>query len=275
MSETNPPPQSSSRSPSAADPSPGLSEEAVRHPEAARLRAKRAFYREEHIHGSGYTKEVLGGLTQGLWFSALLGALWMSLGLRPPQAALALLAASLGYGLLAGLAAALASAEQIRFYRREVAREREEIEKRPEWEKEELRALYYVKGLRGELLERTVETLASDRETLLRIMMEEELGIFAADFDHPLVTGLTVGVASAIGALPGAAVLGLAGSPDVWAFAAAGALVGVLLAGIGVAQARVLRGDPFRAAASNVMVGLLSGATAYAAGGLLSGALGS
>lgn len=72
-----------------------------------------------------------------------------------------------------------------------------EIENHREQEREELTALYASKGLRGELLEEVINVLMADDERLLKVMMEEEMGLNLEHYEHPI----KIGVGAAIGAL--------------------------------------------------------------------------
>lgn len=79
--------------------------------------------------------------------------------------------------------------------------EKHEIEKNRDQEQEELKALYALKGFKGRLLDEVVEVLMADDERLLRVMVEEEMGLNLSSFEHPLK--------QAIGAALGALVCGL------------------------------------------------------------------
>lgn len=82
-----------------------------------------------------------------------------------------------------------------------VSREEQyEIEHHREQEREELTALYASKGLRGELLEDVINVLMADDERLLKVMMEEEMGLHLEHYEHPLKIGT--------GALAGALLTG-------------------------------------------------------------------
>lgn len=67
-----------------------------------------------------------------------------------------------------------------------IEEERWEIQHHRAQEKEELREMYQVKGLSGKLLEETVEALMADDNRLLRLMLEEELGLTLEAYEHPL-----------------------------------------------------------------------------------------
>ena len=79
---------------------------------------------------------------------------------------------------------------QVRHYEAELERERREIRETPEHEREEVHSLYAAKGFEGALLEQVVDTLCADDDRLLKVMMEEELGLSMYHVNHPLVVGL-------------------------------------------------------------------------------------
>ncbi|WP_068467312.1 VIT1/CCC1 transporter family protein [Candidatus Protochlamydia phocaeensis] len=84
--------------------------------------------------------------------------------------------------------------------------ERWEIEHNREQEREELRILYAAKGFEGQLLEDVLDVLMADGDRLLKVMVEEELGLSLEAYEHPLKQGL----GAAIG-VSAAALLSLAG----------------------------------------------------------------
>lgn len=112
-----------------------------------------------------------------------------------------LFAAAVALALYTGTANMLAIAAQLRYWASELRRERREIREQPEFERDEIRALYEAKGFTGPILEKIVDTLCGDEDRLLKIMMEEELGIFMEQSNHPVVIGVITGVASLIGGL--------------------------------------------------------------------------
>lgn len=77
-----------------------------------------------------------------------------------------------------------------------IQQEQWEIEHHRTQEKEELTAMYAQKGLSGKLLEQVVEVLMADDNRLLRVMLEEELGLTLETYEHPLkqAAGAAVGV---------------------------------------------------------------------------------
>lgn len=68
--------------------------------------------------------------------------------------------------------------------------ERWEIEHHRQQEREELKVLYAAKGFEGKLLEEVLDVLMADDNRLLKVMVEEELGLSLACYEHPLKQGL-------------------------------------------------------------------------------------
>ncbi len=75
--------------------------------------------------------------------------------------------------------------------------ERYEIENHRDQEREELTALYASKGFQGELLDDVIDVLMADDERLLKVMMEEEMGLNLEHYEHPV----KIGLGAALGAL--------------------------------------------------------------------------
>jgi hypothetical protein len=77
--------------------------------------------------------------------------------------------------------------------------ERWEIEHNRTQEREELKALYAAKGFAGDLLEEVLDVLMADGDRLLKVMIEEELGLTLEVHEHPLKqsVGAAVGVLAA------------------------------------------------------------------------------
>jgi hypothetical protein len=69
---------------------------------------------------------------------------------------------------------------------RVIEEERWEIEHHRQQEREELTELYQAKGLQGKLLEEVIDVLMADDNRLLRVMLEEELGLTLEAYEHPL-----------------------------------------------------------------------------------------
>jgi vacuolar iron transporter family protein len=121
----------------------------------------------------------------------------------PPHSATALLLA-FGVGWLAwkgGRSAHLAWSRLERLHRI-TQQEKWEIEHHRDQERQELLALYRLKGLEGRLLEEVVDVLMADNDRLLRVMLEEEMGLSLHSYEHPLKQGVGAMVGSLCVLLP-------------------------------------------------------------------------
>lgn len=77
---------------------------------------------------------------------------------------------------------------------RVLEQERWEIEHHRQQERDELRVLYAAKGFEGKLLEDVLDVLMADNDRLLRVMIEEELGLSLESQVHPLKQGIGAGL---------------------------------------------------------------------------------
>ncbi len=93
--------------------------------------------------------------------------------------------------LLAGRSALLGK-ERLERLHTMAEQERYEIEHHRGQEREELKALYSTKGFKGELLDKVVDVLMADDNRLLRVMLEEEMGLSLEAYEHPLKQALSV-----------------------------------------------------------------------------------
>ncbi|BAE80888.1 conserved hypothetical protein [Chlamydia felis Fe/C-56] len=115
--------------------------------------------------------------------------------------------------------------------------EKEEIEKHPEQERLELKAIFKNQGFKSPLLEEMVDYVASDSTLLLDTMIREELHISLENFPHPLKQGGTRMLGGFIGLilfLP----LVLCSSYTV-----AGVLSGILITILSATKAKILGND--------------------------------
>jgi vacuolar iron transporter family protein len=87
------------------------------------------------------------------------------------------------------------------FYEAERQRELDEISTVPDQEREEIREIYASKGFAGDLLDRVVETITSNRDAWLATMMDEELHLRPVKSSAILRSSTIITVATLIGHL--------------------------------------------------------------------------
>ena len=232
-----------------------------------RENALQAFHSEQHVKSGSYIRELIFGFNDGLvsvfaLVSGIAGAaLSSNIILLTGIAGLTAGAVSMALG------AYISSKSQIEYYNSEIKREKEEIEKYPEVETEEIRQLYKLKGFKGQNLETVVKIITSDKKIWLKVMMEEELGLVQGKFDNPKIVAVIMGVAFVVGAtlpiipyffmetvaaLPLSAVLSLAG-----------------LFAIGSLKTIITKMSWLKSGAEMVGIGILSAAATYTIGFML------
>jgi hypothetical protein len=165
----------------------------VEHLREARVRGALA---SAEIHGIEMPGHLAAGADAARETAYILGALYL---LVPSFWSLFIIACAL-FIWKVGRSALLGWARLERLHRL-IEEERWEIEHERSQEEEELAALYEAKGFSGQLLKDVVSTLASDDNRLLRVMLEEELGLTLEVYEHPLKQCLGAGVGSASSAL--------------------------------------------------------------------------
>lgn len=110
------------------------------------------------------------------------------------------LAEMLGGAVSMGLAAYASARAHLEFYRSEEQRERDEIRKWPEHERDEIHSIYLDKGFSGPLLDQIVSHITADPTRWRSVMMREELGFGAEVMEAPVRSALTVGGSYLVGA---------------------------------------------------------------------------
>ena len=156
----------------------------------------------EQVHAAGgpWVRDVMLGLNDGLVASFAVTSGVAGAFTTGNAAVMAGLSEMLGGAVAMGLAAFISARSQVEFYQSEIEREREEIERWPDRERDEISAIYREKGFAGPLLEQIVAHITSDPERWSNVMMREELGFNEQSFDRPLRSAFAVGSSYLCGA---------------------------------------------------------------------------
>jgi len=174
------------------------------------------------------------------------------------------LAEMLGGAVSMGLAAYASTRAHLEFYRSEEQRERDEIKKWPEHERDEIRSIYRDKGFSGPLLDQIVSHITADPTRWRSVMMREELGFGAEVMEPPVRSALTVGGAYVVGA----AVPML---PYLFVEPAAGILVSAMatviaLFAVGAAKTVLTGRAWWRSGLESMGIGLVAAVVTYSVG---------
>ena len=157
------------------------------------MQSKKATTASE-VHGD----EITGHIRSGLDAFRDPAIIFLLFGLISSSMFLLPVSATIKWGLVVGAAWALWQAARRTWYswsylervHRLMAEEKYEIENNREQEREELTALYAAKGLQGQLLTDVIDVLMADNDRLLKVMLEEEMGLNIEVYEHPIKQGL-------------------------------------------------------------------------------------
>lgn len=154
------------------------------------------------------------------------------------------------------------------YYEKQLAIEIQEIEEKPEVEREEVRVIFHNKGFRGDLLKKIVQHITKDKKLWLDTMMKDELGLSKEEFAHPVRDALVVGASAVVGSLvPLVPFLFFKVQTAFWATLIFSTIV---LFVSGAAKAKFTRINPIKGGIEMALIGM----TAAIAGYLIGAALG-
>jgi predicted membrane protein (TIGR00267 family) len=176
------------------------------------------------------------------------------------------LAATFAESISMGAVAYTSTKAEADFYKRELARERMEIEKFPDIEREEIRAIYRKKGLRGEQLEKVVKAITSNEQTWLDTMMAEELNL-SKDSGNPLKSAFIVGLSAVVGSVIPLIPFFLFGAGTAMTYSIIASAIVLFAAGI--VKAKYTVGTWWKSGLEMMLIGMASALAGYFVGALL------
>lgn len=235
------------------------------------IRKREYDYHTEQVHAAGgnWVRDLMLGLNDGLVASfavtsGIAGAFSSS-----HVVVMAGLAEMLGGTVSMGLAAYISARSHLEFHDSEIQRERDEIHKWPERERDEIRSIYRGKGFSGELLDKIVGHITADPDRWASVMMREELG-FGDTFDSPINSGLiTAGAYLCGAAVPVIPYLFLVPSEGV---VASVIVTVVVLFAVGAAKTIITARSWWRSGLESMLTGIIAAAVTYTAGRLFAAA---
>jgi VIT1/CCC1 family predicted Fe2+/Mn2+ transporter len=220
----------------------------------------------EQIHAVGgpSVRDVMLGLNDGLVASfAVTSGVAGAFSARN-VVIMAGLSEMLGGAVAMGLAAFASARAQFEFYQSEIQRERNEITRWPERERDEVSSIYRKKGFSGALLDQIVSHITAEPGRWASVMMREELGFGEDIGESPQRSGLTVGISYLAGAMvPVMPYLFVA--PPLGIVISALATVGVLF-GVGAAKTLITTRSWWRSGLESMAIGITAAAVTYGAG---------
>jgi predicted membrane protein (TIGR00267 family) len=160
--------------------------------------------KREHWHrtGGGWIGDAIYGVNDGLGaiFGIVSGVSGATAG-SSHFVIIAGLAGMLASALSMGSGAYLATKSEREMHEAQLARERREIEEEPEEERHELELIYRLKGFTPDEAKLLVDRISQNQELFLDTLAHEELGITSESGGDPIVSAVSGGVSTAIGAI--------------------------------------------------------------------------
>ncbi len=217
-----------------------------------------------HRHGGGWIGQAIYGANDGLGsvFGIVTGVAGATAG--GPAVLIAGLAGMLASALSMGSGAYLATKAEREVREAEMRREREELQRHPEEEEEELALFYQLKGVPKEEAEKLAARLIAQPETALKTLGNEELGLSEESFQNPWTAAISATLSTAAGAfIPIIPFFFTKGYPAVIISFVISALSHFL---IGAAKTVVTGLSPWRSGAEMTIVGLGEALITYGLG---------
>lgn len=150
------------------------------------------------------------------------------------------------------------------FYESQVEREKDHIRRFSAIEREEIRRIYEAKGFTGKQLDEIVNTITSDEQRWVDVMLAEELKVSPVEKSGLVKTAVIVGFAAVIGSLiPVAPFFGLPIWIAVWGSIA---LAGASLFIVGAYKAAVTVGVWWKSGLQMLGIGLVTALVSYVIG---------
>jgi vacuolar iron transporter family protein len=219
-----------------------------------------------HAAGGSWVRDVMLGLNDGLVASFAVTSGVAGAFVTGKAAMMAGLSEMLGGAVAMGLAAFISARSQLEFYQSEIERERYEIRRWPEREREEISSIYRNKGFAGPLLEQIVAHITSDPDRWSNVMMREELGFNEDTFDSPIRSAFAVGLSYLAGAaVPVWAYIFFEPGEGLWISAISTVLV---LFAVGAIKTIITSRSWWRSGLESMLVGVAAAGATYIAGRL-------
>jgi len=155
------------------------------------------------------------------------------------------------------------------YYQGQVEREKDHIRRFTDIEREEIRQIYRLKGFSGQQLDEIVQTITSDVNRWVEVMMAEELKISPVEKRGLLRSATIVGIAAILGSLiPVLPFFGLPVGVAVWGSIA---LAGASLFVVGAYKAKATVGIWWKSGLQLLGIGLVTALMGYAIGAAAAG----
>ena len=158
---------------------------------------------EQHAQFGHHLKDIIFAANDGIVTTFAVVAGVVGAGLDPVVILIIGMANLLADGFSMATGNYLGTKSEQDLYLKEEALEREEIDQKPEEEKQEIREILIKKGYKSSELEAMVNGVVSNKNMWTDMMMHEEVGLFSPDFQSAFRSGAYTFVSFVVaGSLP-------------------------------------------------------------------------
>lgn len=186
-----------------------------------------------------------------------------------PIVILAGLAATFAESISMAAVAYTSSKAIVDFYKQQWKKELNEIRTKPEAEREEIWQIYREKGFSGEMLEKIVEQICSNKKVWLETMMTEELHL-SKDGHNPVRQAIVVGASAFVGSLiPLFPFFAVPLVSMQFAILASLFFSALLLFAMGAYKGTLTKENLFKSGLEIAIIGILAAAAGFLVGALL------
>jgi VIT1/CCC1 family predicted Fe2+/Mn2+ transporter len=216
-----------------------------------------------------YWRDIVLGVNDGLVSMLLLVTGVVGGGLVAHQVLLTGVAGAIAGAVSMAAGEYLATKSQDEVLESELTLERQHIKEHRQLELDQLRGMFSDLGVHGDDLEAVVTAFDRSDDALLNVMGALEFGVVASERRSPNKAMIFSGLLFLLGSLPSVVPFVFMDAGPGLAVAAVLALAGLFA--VGVAKARVARGDAFKSGVENMLIAGLGGLAAYWVGAIVGG----
>ncbi len=161
-------------------------------------------YQDESWHGTHATtlRQLVFGVNDGLVATVGLVAGLTFAGAKQGTVLGATIAAILAAVVSMALGSYLSTRTEVQYHQAQVVREEREIEENPEEELNEMRQIYRGYGFSEDETQVFLNRFVQDKKLWLNLMLRDELGILAENFENPWTNAGLMALAVCMGSLP-------------------------------------------------------------------------
>lgn len=221
-------------------------------------------YPEEHIEGGAKIRSFILGFNDGLIsvFTLLVGVAAATINEGNYTVILTGMAAMVSGAISMGLGEYVSSKSEARYIQNEIERERAEIKLFPDEERAEVRELLENWGFRGDLLEKSLETIVSDEESWVDFLTKSELGL--EEPESPIIGGLITFIAFIAGSL--IAIFPYFIDLGIFSLILSSICSFVMLFIVGAAKVKITGENPWKSGGEMVIIGIAGFIVSYGIG---------